>query len=178
MLRKLIHSIALYNLAAAIAVGGFSSAQGAITDVYNTGVDALHVPLLPFANDQNYDLIVTGDPNCPTGLDPVRNDFVGVWVNSNNAISGWIRPNYMDASGTPPNPALWNCANGTYVYRTTFTLGTPAEVATASITGQVAADDQLFDIRLNGSSVPSPSANFSDLHAVRNSHRIAVRSRA
>ena len=68
-----------------------------------------------------------------------------------------IRPE-QTTSGFPPNNNYGICANGNYVYRTTFTVGTNNAVV---ITGRAAADDLLTGISLNNG-IPLPmSANFT-----------------
>jgi subtilisin-like proprotein convertase family protein len=122
----------------------YRAAKGAL---YNTGVDDSARPLPPGSMDPHYSLIQSADPRFPgPGAFVVSNKFPVQWL-SNSPVSQWIGP-AADQSiiGLDPRPRA-----GTYIYRTTFDLGS-FDPATASIEGAVAVDINLEDILLNGRS--------------------------
>lgn len=124
-----------------------ANVEGQITGLFNTGVDNLGNPLALYGQDPHYALIASADPNCPTNLAPRVEGLVGTWVNSNNAISNWIRPEQL-GNGFPPFNLYGICNNGGYVYRTSFNAA--GNLSLLSITGRLAADDDGVSVTLNG----------------------------
>ena len=124
-----------------------------LTTLYNTGVDNAHNSLASNGMlDPHYDLIASADPNYPAGGPAIVDQTYAtalVWVNSNNAISKWVVPQGHSVNGVPPGSPL----NGLYTYKTTFDL-TGFNPSTASILGDIAADDGVSAIRLNGVAIP------------------------
>jgi len=110
----------------------------AITDLYNTGVDAAHNPLANGAIDNHYTL--STNPSGVTTPIVYRNP---AWV-ANAPASGsdlaaqWIAPS---SSSVP---------DGTYTYTTSFTLGAGALIPSVEIGGRFTGDDQITNVYLNG----------------------------
>jgi len=116
-------------------------------DLVNTGirVDATGV-------DQRYHLTLSADPANPGPrafavqlLPPTGGSFG--WM-PNQPTSRWIAPP-LDESWGPDRP-IGNQSAGTYIYETRFTIPNDADLSTARITGQLAVDNQLTGIILNG----------------------------
>jgi hypothetical protein len=123
------------GLAAVVAAApSVSAGSVTIADLYNTGVDSSHVLLATGAPDLHYTLDHAGSPTTP-----VANRLAGTWV-SDTATARWIVP-----QGDMPN--------GTYTYTTSFTVGSDADLASASILGRLTADDTVDDVLLNGNSL-------------------------
>jgi len=101
--------------------------------ILDTG--ALRTNLLSF-------VLVTNEMNLDPGSPPD-------WLNPTNPHSRWIgvtnETNIAGAYLPVPGPNI-------LIYRTTFDL-TGYQTNTAVITGQFAADDQVMEVRLNGTSV-------------------------
>lgn len=115
-----------------------------IADLFNTGVDDNRKPLGDSAPDPHYEMsmypaVGTALPavTTPNSVLPTIN-----WV-PNSQTSRWIGPNASSSTGPV----------GSYAYRTYFTL---PEFVTASISGQLCADDRIVDIRVNGISAAIP----------------------
>ncbi|MDG2383427.1 MAG: lamin tail domain-containing protein [Pirellulaceae bacterium] len=115
----------------------------AITTLFSTGMNDLGKPLDPgepddhWRNNENGEALLTmlGHP---------------AWI-SNNAESNWIG---LVGQGTQ------SVASGSYSFRHEFDLS-KWDASTASITIQVAADDRLDDVLLNGKSLDIKASGFT-----------------
>jgi hypothetical protein len=142
-------------LALAVALlGSGTTARADVISVFNTGVNSSGTPLTDGTiGDPHYTLA-----SVPSGTTTIRvrtsaGGFpIGPWI-GNNSKSAWIGPNNDTSVDGPP---------GHYDYRTTFTLPANANVKTASLTGQWAADNDLVDILLNGVSTKQANLPFTD----------------
>jgi len=123
--------------AAAIAVAGSANAA-TITGLYDTGVDNNGVAVSGNGADQHWTLndgpAYTGATN---GMFPI-----GPWV-ADNAASRWLTPTSNAADSFDPS------SDGLYSYALSFNL-TASQAASASFTGQFAADNTVDAISLNG----------------------------
>jgi hypothetical protein len=139
--------------ASVIALFAFGGVAQASTFLYNTGFDTSgnEIPLATIAADGNWTVSGTGtgiQPNGSTYASVINGTFPqGPWV-PDSSTSRWITPTDNAADSFDPS------ANGTYEFTETFTL-TAAQVATASFTGQFAADNFVDSISLNGASIYS-----------------------
>lgn len=123
-----------------------------ITNLYNTGLDAIGNYLPAGGLDGNYNVILSpSGPFTPVAISDAGFPF-GPWVPNNPTFSRWIGPN-INSQG----PA------GFYLYRTTFTLPANANLASATITGLWGTDDPGLDIFINGTSTAQISAGFTSL---------------
>jgi hypothetical protein len=110
--------------------------------IFNTGVDSNGVALAPGQPDPHYLLVSSADPAYRNLTAYVATGApIPPWV-TNNTGSFWITP----------RPDFIVVAPGEYRYRLFFTLESN-DVATASLTGNVATDDGNGGIYLNGSPV-------------------------
>src|SRR5437867_2551555 len=124
-----------------------------IPGLFNTGVDDSGA--LPGTNrvDPHYLMTASPDPDFPG-----PNAFtlspgypVGPWI-AEGPNSRWIAPQADQSSGN---------AGGLYTYQTTFDL-TGLDPASARITGQLATDNGLATVRLNGTDLTGiTSAGFT-----------------
>ncbi len=142
--------------------GGQGGEAGALTLqlVYNTGVDDNGVVLEGGAVDPHYTLVQSPDTTF-TGPDAIvtTNIAVGYWL-AQSDTSKWIAP-----SADQSYPGATPCnAQGTYVWRTTFTL-TTEQAASLKITGGWAADNSGPDVRLNGVSLGIAAPSYNPLTA-------------
>ncbi|MEB3123438.1 MAG: hypothetical protein VKL41_19720 [Snowella sp.] len=121
-----------------------------ITDLYNTGVDNARQVLGDSVADSHYTLatypagtVTVAEGNVSRAVTTPNKDLAPInWI-ANTQTARWIGPN--TASSTGPV--------GDYSYTTTFTLPSFSE---ASIVGQIAVDDRITDILINGVSVGNP----------------------
>lgn len=130
----------------AIAV---SASAATIPGLFNTGVLSDGTVAPAGAVDLHYVLIASADPNFPGPSAIVANPIpAGLWL-ANSTTSRWIGPtvNQGYPTGAAAHPI------GDYTYRLTFDL-TGLDPATASITGNWAADNSGQFIRLNGANTP------------------------
>jgi hypothetical protein len=132
-----------------------SAAQAGVIPIFNTGVNAIGVPLPDGTiGDPHYSL-VTVPAGSTTDL-RVRTTAGGFpippWV-GNDAISAWIGPN---------NDAQVDGPVGVYDFRTTFSLAGLLPT-TAFLTGQWAVDNEGVSILINGVLTvnPPPPTNFT-----------------
>jgi hypothetical protein len=142
LVRKTLASFAAATCLLAIAV---AAPAATITGLYNTGVLDDGSVAASGAVDLHYVLISSADPNFPGPSAYVANPIpAGLWV-VNSTTSRWIGPtvNQGYPTGAAAHPI------GEYTYRLTFDL-TGLDPATASITGNWAADNNGLFIRLNG----------------------------
>ena len=115
--------------------------------IFSTGVNNSGTPLSLGAVDPHFVVAETGNravvlnPACDCWL---ANDATSQWV--------WLTSDYSQN------------INATWTFRTTFDLA-GFDPSTARIDGLVAVDNGLNGIKLNGHSVPSPSAIFSSFSA-------------
>ena len=142
----------------AIAV---SASAATIPGLFNTGVLDDGTVAASGAVDLHYLLITSADPNFPGPNTYVANPIpAGLWL-ANSATSRWIGPavNQGYPTGAAAHPI------GDYTYRLTIDL-TGLDPATASITGNWAADNNGPFIRLNGvATVGNAAPVFTSLKA-------------
>ena len=128
----------LFVVAALLASASVANAAP-ITTLYNTGVDAMGMPLSNGSIDAHYTLVsgpIIGAPRAATS----SNGFpIGPWI-GDDSLSAWVGP--------VGNSSL-NGSVGTYDYKTTFSL-TGFSAASAMIMGQWASDNEGVDILING----------------------------
>ncbi len=143
--------------AMALSAGGPVLRAASITDLYNTGVNDAGITLPGGASDPHYTLT-----SSPLGSGAA---FVVDNAPHNNAppIPPWVNDSTVGTPGTmwisgPNTPLTPNTSdlNGTYVYRTLFSIGAGFDHATASLAGVVTADDRV-SIFLNGVSRFGPT---------------------
>jgi hypothetical protein len=114
-----------------------------ITDLYNTGVDNARQVLGDSVADSHYTLATYPAGTVTPGVTTPNKDLAPInWI-ANTQTARWIGPNTASAYGPV----------GDYSYKTTFTLPSFSE---ASIVGQIAVDDRITDILINGVSVGNP----------------------
>jgi len=114
-----------------------------ITDLYNTGVDNARQVLGDSVADSHYTLATYPAGTVTPGVTTPNKDLAPInWI-ANTQTARWIGPNTASATGPV----------GDYSYKTTFTLPSFSE---ASIVGQIAVDDRITDILINGVSVGNP----------------------
>ena len=139
--------------------GGEGGASAATLLVYNTGVDDQGVVLPGGSVDPHYTLIQSPDPTYKGPNAIVTTEIAqGYWL-SQSDTSKWIAPtpNQSYPGATPCNE------QGTYVWRTTFTLSA-AEVASFKLNGGWAADNSGPDVRLNDNSLGISTPSYSVLN--------------
>jgi hypothetical protein len=114
-----------------------------ITDLYNTGVDNARQVLGDSVADSHYTLATYPAGTVTPGVTTPNKDLAPInWI-ANTQTARWIGPNTASAYGPV----------GDYSYKTTFTLPSFSE---ASIVSQIAVDDRITDILINGVSVGNP----------------------
>ena len=114
-----------------------------ITDLYNTGVDNARQVLGDSVADSHYTLATYPAGTVTPGVTTPNKDLAPInWI-ANTKTARWIGPNTASATGPV----------GDYSYKTTFTL---PSFSGASIVGQIAVDDRITDIVVNGVSVGNP----------------------
>ena len=118
----------------------------------NTGISTTGTLLPPGAVDLHYSL---GPVPSPAPLGYIRPDAVVItnvwqWLGLDHK-SQWIAP----TTNGSPNNKLQNCASGFYTYTNQFVLPAGLNPATASISGQYAADDGVVAVYLNNSLTPN-----------------------
>ena len=159
------HAVTGYDLATGLGtfngvnlladLGG-TKAVGSITGLFSTGLDSNGNPLADNAPDAHYALVSTpggsGTAYVTQQHWPVTS---GVWM-PDTAASKWISPS--------PDESVYTDAPGSYTYQTTFTVnGDPTGV---QITCQLAGDDQVTAIVLNGKTIATNlTSDFTDLQA-------------
>jgi hypothetical protein len=130
-----------YSLA--VVVAGLVAAPAFANEIslYNTGVDSSGNVLSEGTVDPFYTLtsVPSGSSSTVVGFTSAGGYPIGPWY-GDDALSTWIGPN-NDAQADGPV--------GYYDYQTTFNL-TGFNLNTVSIGGQVAVDDVLVNILLNG----------------------------
>ena len=126
-----------------------------IADLFNTGVDGSGTPLADGTiGDPHYTL-----SSVPSGTTDIRVRTsaggwpIGPWL-GDNATSAWIGPN---------NAANLHSPAGNYVYSTTFTIPTTADLSTVVVTGGWGTDNPGTDILINGGTTGNTSAGFGSL---------------
>jgi hypothetical protein len=132
-------------LALATSVLMVTGAMAGNFTLFNTGVDATHAVLPGGSIDPHWSILsganVTGTNAFTTTAVP------GSWFAAPTGATGtasWIAP-FADQNGAAANSGPFS----TYEYQTTFDL-TGFNSATASIFGQLATDNNLTDILING----------------------------
>jgi hypothetical protein len=140
---KLRH-LSLALTAAALTAGAARARADVIADLYSTGVNSAHATMGNGSADAHYALVSS----------PVGSGTAFVVNPGGFPVPPWVA---NDPVGTPGG-SMWisgpvtpttNEPNGIYDYRTTFTIGAGFNAATASIIGQLTADDRV-SVRLNG----------------------------
>jgi hypothetical protein len=121
----------------AFALAPVSLVAATIPGLFNSGVGANGVALAPGSADPHYLLTVAAEGPINVGAVVMQNHTA--WL-ANSPASTWIG---VTTSG------LANVAVGNYYFRTTFDL-TGLEPSTARISFQVAVDNDLPDVFLNG----------------------------
>ena len=151
---KTIMAVAGIVLAAAVST---ASVAAPITTLFNTGTDAANsaAAVSNNATELHYSLIsVPAGETTNVRVATAANGFPvapgGPWLGV-NGVSNWI--------GLNTTTELTGLA-GTYIYRLSFSL-TGLNAATASITGQWAADNTGSNIRLNGVSTGNTASGFT-----------------
>jgi hypothetical protein len=134
------------------------SADAAPIDIFNTGVDANGNVLSPGAADTHYRITASAQGSFVTPAAAVVQSNHPAWL-SNDTVgatgSSWIS---VIATGNS------NIAAGSYVFQTTFDL-TGLDPSSAAITAQVAVDNTLTDIRLNGLPLAITRSGFAGFQA-------------
>ena len=115
--------------------------------LFDTGVDGSGNALVGGATDPHYTMPVTQE-GTPGQNAVVLTTIPAGWV-ANGATSKWIGPTADQGAGSTSPP-------GTYLYETTFTV--PAAGA-AQLAGSLTADNDLVDVRINGTSTGYSRAN-------------------
>src|SRR6266513_102414 len=112
-----------------------------IPGLFNTGVDDGVNLLSNNVVDPHYAMTASADPDFagPNAFTLLPGFPVGPWI-AEGPNSRWIAPQADQTSGNQP---------GIYTFKTTFDL-TGFDPATARITGQLATDNSLEAVRLNG----------------------------
>lgn len=120
--------------------------------IYNTGVDNSNVRLTNPSADTHWTLL--NGPNGPGTVFAVADvGFpMGYWV-PNTATSTWLSPTTNAGDLLPA---------GDYTFRTTFNL-TGLNPLTGAFSGLFAADNSLFDVRINGVTVGISGGGFDSL---------------
>ncbi|PYM11494.1 MAG: hypothetical protein DME18_13845, partial [Verrucomicrobia bacterium] len=124
-----------------------------IPRLFNTGVDDSGNLLSNNVVDPHYAITASADPDFPgpNAFALLPGFPVGPWI-AEGPNSRWIAPQADQSSGNQP---------GIYTYQTTFDL-TGLDQATARITGQLATDNGLATVRLNGTDLTGiTSAGFT-----------------
>jgi len=144
------------TIAGAVAIS-CRMAQGASINVYSTGVVSPGVPNSDGSTDLHY--ILTGTPpSTPVGSAFFITDQRGlpfpIWVADDNG-SKWISPQRSYASGEAD-------PGGTFTYHTTFSLAGLIP-STASLGLQLAVDNAVTDVLLNGIGTGISYSSFASL---------------
>ena len=116
--------------------------------LYNTGVDASRLALADDAVDGHWTITSGPTPGGPVAATSAGGFPIGPWL-ADSATSAWITPT-GNTNGEP----------GDYTYRTTFDL-TGINLATCNLAGQMAADNSVVDILLNGVSTGESASGFN-----------------
>lgn len=126
----------------------------AIADLYNTGVNDSRQLL----GDN------TPDPHYQLAMFPVQGTALPAVTTPNGALAAinWL-PNTATARWIGPNAPSSQGPVGNYAYRTYFTL--PPNFSSASVSGQLSADDRVVDIRINGvtAAIPIPLSSWTSV---------------
>jgi serine/threonine-protein kinase len=123
-----------------------------ITTLYSTGLGTQGTPLADGEVDPHWK-ITAGPPGIkPAAAHATINKWpVGsAWV-PNTFRSRWISPQPDESAGDPP---------GNYTYKTTFTLS-GFKPESAHIKADVAADNHVIDVRLNGQSLGLKASGYA-----------------
>ncbi len=111
-----------------------------IPTLFNTGVDGDGHVLAPGSNDPHYTVTASAEPVSPPPPAPALViEGHPAWL-ANDQTSSWLGP---------VNPGTVNVAAGNYRCRTTFSL-TGFDPTSAVLTLNIAADNRLNDVLLNG----------------------------
>lgn len=115
--------------------------------VFSTGLDANDLPLPAGAIDPHWTITATPKGTPPASLPAYATletspPFNSAWP-PNSSTSRWISPKADQSAGDAP---------GSYTYRTTFSLR-GYDLASVALGLRIAADNELLDVRLNGTSL-------------------------
>lgn len=149
-------------LLALVAIG--TSAQGAVlVDLYDTGVVTNGTPLPDGVNDPHYAVTRTSSPLA--GITDVVADsntypLPSPWV-PNGPNSKWVG---VSTNGTSLDYGIDPTTDGTYVWRTTFTVPNDAILASISITGRWATDNPGTNILINGNSTGNTAGGYNQYY--------------
>jgi PEP-CTERM motif-containing protein len=151
---------------AALAVAGIllGAAVPLRADTIPLGVVGTGLNVNSSGIDQSYTLTSSADPGNPGPNVFLVTQFPPNWL-GNTATSKWVGPR-ADASWDAQQPT-GNQNVGIYIYETHFTVPSNAILSTAQLTGQLAVDNQLTDVILNGNhlhiTTPLKGSNPEDL---------------
>lgn len=137
-------------LAAAALLGLGSTAASADVGLFSTGLGADGTVLALGAVDPHYRL---ADGSAVYGVNDAAG-FPGYWM-APSSSSKWITVQ-VDSGGYAADLG----AGATYTFRTQFDLS-GYDTSTASLSGGVAADNQVVDVRLNGQSLGVSWSSYS-----------------
>ena len=142
-----------FRCAVLLALSGLvAAAKSALADTltfFNTGVAADGSLLSAGSADPHYTLLYSSDSGSSTAVATSPN---GVWT-GDTGTAGWISP------GADGNQS-WS--SGYYVYETTLDL-TGYDASTASLSGMVAADDDVYIFLNEGGNAVFSGSGFSSL---------------
>ncbi len=116
-----------------LAAGSLTVRANLLTGLYNTGVD--NTGAVTTGLDSHYTITSPGGDVAVIGN-------IAWGSLGNDGLSQWDSPYLGSPSGSPDQSA------GVYKYQTTFNVSGP--FTSASITGQFATDNELYNIVLNG----------------------------
>ena len=122
-----------------LAAGSLTARANLLTGLYNTGVDSTGAVLANGVDDPHYTV------TAPSSADVAVVGNISWGSLGNDGLSQWDSPYVGSATGSQDQSA------GVYKYQTTFNISGP--FTSASITGQFATDNELYDIILNGHSL-------------------------
>jgi hypothetical protein len=129
----------LFAITATLLAAASVAHAAPITTLWNTGVDAMGMPLANGSLDTHYSLVAGPVLGAPRAANSTNGFPIPPWI-GDNSISAWIGP---------VGDSQLNGPVATYDYQTTFSL-TGFSAASAMITGQWASDNEGVDILING----------------------------
>jgi hypothetical protein len=124
-----------------LAAAVFSAQAAPLTNLFNSGVNESGALLERDEVDPHYTITISADPSFPgpEAYTLLEGFPVGPWLEE-GPDSRWLAPQANQSAGNEP---------GFYTFATSFDLG-DLDPATAQITGQLSADNNVASIRLNG----------------------------
>ncbi len=138
------------GLAAALTASQARAGLVDITNLYDTGVITQTTSAPQLTNDLHY--TVVNELGVPVSL-PAQIANSAVFP-----FPPWSNTNILAIPGTPVLPAQWigpvpangNELNGEFNYKTTFTIGSNANLSSVVIKLSILADDQFTGLKING----------------------------